>query len=99
MKDVRQAVLLGLVDSVQRKELGKQTSRLPSLIEQTPPGPADTKEEVGVKEPLNTRAVIVAQAVETDFCPSGPGLIPGNFVVQECLYSYWAFNLAHQNQW
>jgi len=38
------AALLGI------EELGRQTERRPSPMEQTPPGPARTREEVGAKK-------------------------------------------------
>ena len=44
------AALLRIVDSVRRKELGRQSERRSSLMEQTPAGPAGTREEVGAKK-------------------------------------------------
>ena len=38
------AALLRIVDSVWHKELGKHTERRPPQMEQTPPGPAGTRE-------------------------------------------------------
>jgi len=45
--------LLRVVDSILHKELGKQTERSPSLMEQAPEGPAGTREEVGAKKVIH----------------------------------------------